>query len=42
MKMINEYVNPDFDENDFDEVLAKDKRSFTIFHRKGLQKSNFY
>ena len=30
-KMIKGYINPEFDENDFDDVLAKDKRSFLQF-----------
>jgi hypothetical protein len=28
MKIIKDYINPDFDENDFDDVLKKDKRTF--------------
>ena len=42
MKMINEYVNPDFDENDFDEVLAKDKRSFLQFFTERAFKNQIF
>jgi len=42
MKMINEYVNPDFDENDFDEVLAKDKRSFLKFFSERAFKNQIF
>ena len=29
--MINEYVNPEYDENDFDDVIRNDKRTFFAF-----------
>ena len=31
MNIINDFVNPEFDENDFDDVIQKDKRTFCEF-----------
>ena len=31
MKILKKYINPEFNENDFDDVIAKDKRTFLQF-----------
>ena len=41
-KLINEYINPEFDEKDFDEVLAKDKRTFLQFFTEKIFKNQIF
>ena len=42
MKLINEYINPEFDENDFDDVIDKDKRTFLQFFLEKIYKNQIF
>ena len=42
MKVLKEYINPEFDEDDFDEVLDKDKRSFFTFFAERCFKNQIF
>jgi len=42
MKILKEYMNPEFDEDDFDEVLDKDKRSFFDFFTERIFKNQIF
>ena len=42
MKILKEYINPEFDEDDFDEVLDKNKRSFFDFFTERSFKNQIF